>query len=242
MWNSDGCDPFERPKERLFRLSWDGNYWGENGAIALSELVYSEKMALGDQSALSGLSSIYYSAAGNAASRTRSSTFLGKPFWLLRAFRCLRKAEKLSDELERKVGVSKMSPDELDIRSSILRKAHRCDDALRCTQAGLSRSDLSPDTRVLLEIGLGEIMDEVGNNKAAGEAYARAIGFLMKIKPTTRVRYFKSLAEHYHRCKWHVPARNMAIKALKIAEDSNLTDQVVKIKPALAKYERLCRS
>lgn len=235
MWSSDGPDPFESPKDRLYRLTWQGKYWGRVGAIAQAKRIYGkrEKFLSANQRCLSALSSTYYSASANAAAHFRNASLFGQLFWFLRCVLCLEKAIRFSDELEELAGVGGMDHDELDIRSTILRRAHRHNEALVCTREALSRTHVPLGSRVLLEIGLGEIMDQMEKRSDADQAYLRAEVLVRKvdgvIEPTTTVRYYKSYALHYKHWGESQHAKDMLKRALEIAESNGLGDQITKI-------------
>ncbi|MBX4198265.1 hypothetical protein KW782_02920 [Candidatus Parcubacteria bacterium] len=84
--------PYQELQARLHRLSWQGEYWGPDGAIAVSKKLHKLNEALGGHHALSGLSSTYYSAAANAAARARKSGRIKEVIWFIRAYLALRTA------------------------------------------------------------------------------------------------------------------------------------------------------
>ncbi|MBX4198264.1 hypothetical protein KW782_02915 [Candidatus Parcubacteria bacterium] len=125
-----------------------------------------------------------------------------------------------------------MHHDELDIRSSILRKLGRHREALRCSREALSRKGISADSRVLLEMGVGEAMDALDREDAAQDAYDRALEHWSVVRPTTSVRLYRSYASHLKRIGNEKMARFFLAEASRIAGINNLGDQVLKIDAA----------
>jgi tetratricopeptide (TPR) repeat protein len=228
--NSNDEAVISKLQQRLYELSWKGEYGGRDGAIAVSKELFRLGSALSDQKPLSGLSSTYYSAAGNAWATAKSSGFPVKIFWMIRAFIYMKKAVHLSDTLAKEVGLSGMTPDELDVRSAILRKARRFNDALACGLNALCRIGIPWDTRVLLLIGVGETHDALKDQTMARRAYRLALELLGNVKPTTRVRYYRSHASHLCRSSEIERARQCWEEAIKIAIEYDLYDQIAKIR------------
>lgn len=243
MANTSSDNPIESLNSRLYRLTWAGDYWGKDSAIWLAKRLFREREKRGERmQALMSLSSTYYSAAGNAAAHAciRHGSIFPNPamlMWAIRAFLCLKKAERLSDRVQRELGIVGMNHDELGVRSAILCKAGRHREALLCTEQAMMRTGLSPDDQVLLAMGLGEIKSAVGESKDAQYAYSRAAELIPNTKPTTAVRFLKSFAEFLN-SQGGGGASNMLEEALEIARANHLDDQVLKIQ-SLRAYSSL---
>ena len=220
--------------EAVYALTWAGVLWGRTGAIRVSRLRAEYLKVLGEEaSALSALSSTYYTAAGNAAARVGQTSGAAKYLWLCRVVWCLVRAVVLSNRLERRAGLSGMTPDQLDVRASILRKARRYQAALRCIEEALRRGGRSPDTTALLEASRGEAFYALGMSAAATIAYAHALLLCDRVRPTTSVRVLKSWGAHRIRLGERGEARRVLRDALVLAEKHHLGDQEEKIRALL---------
>lgn len=225
----------------VYEKSWSGEYWGRDGAIALSkkrflEHIYDNELPAG----LSALSSTYYSAAGNALSRLKTSGLFAKPLWLTRALWCFLRAVMLSEELERLGGLDEMTSDQLDIRARILFKSRRYDKALVVTEKALSRFDLAADYRVysdtrtdsiaLLLMGRAEIYYAQGLRTLAPSELALQFAEWHGVRSTTRVRLLKSRSAILRRLGYERDADVTLREAFKIAAEHGLQDQITKLK------------
>lgn len=215
----------------VYELTWAGCFWGLKGAINYARQRAEYLTQLGEKvAALSSLSSTYYAAAGHAEAQAGLSLWL-RPFWLFRDWYSSSRAERLSDRLFVIVGrdIRAMNPDELNIRASILHRAGRYHEALVCLEAALGRQGkLKADTRALLEVKMAEVLDRLGQGSKAEHLYQLAFG--LKVEPTTSVRLYKSLGQHCLAFSEWERASSALATALKIAEENNLGDQIVKIK------------
>lgn len=139
---------------------WRGEYWGDDGVLRYVEDDI-QRFYDGDEEVparkLSRFSSIFYSAAGNAMANFKKEPW--KIWWAWRVLRCLHRAVRFSDRLHREVGLEGMTPDQLDVRQSVMRKARRYTDALSCIEEALGRpGELEPHTQALLHVGRAQIM------------------------------------------------------------------------------------
>lgn len=138
-----------------------------------------------------------------------------------------------------------MSPDELDVRSRICFKSRRLKEALRCSREALSRQWFSTNTRVLLLMGLAEILDASrgANYSRSGEVektYDEAFRLrgLLLLKPTTEVRLLKSYGAYLLRLGYSRQAEGILAGAVDIARKHNLGDQGAKLAPLWAEAQR----
>ena len=220
--------------EAVYALTWAGVLWGRTGAIRVSRLRAEYLKVLGEEaSALSALSSTYYTAAGNAVAHAQQARGWRKHLWRARAVVCLAIAVLLSNKLERRAGLSGMTPDQLDVRASILRKARRYQVALGCIEEALRRDGLSPDTTALLEAGRGEVLYALSRSTEATVAYNHALLMCDRVRPTTSVRVLKSWGAHRIRLGERGEARRVLRDALVLAEKHHLGDQEEKIRALL---------
>lgn len=223
--------------------TWAGEYWGAGGVIVLTEDRFRKSLhdSLGEPekeaAAYSSISSTYYSAAGNAYARFQRASLWTKPLWAIRAVRYLRKALEASDKVQALLGLLGMTPDQLDIRSTILRSVGRWDEALRCLEEALARPNLRPESRVLLLMGKAECLDREKKHPEAEDILHEASEICLAVRVQTQVRFHKAFGEHFERRRMLENARHEYETALWIArETGGLGDQEQKI---LARLERL---
>ncbi|MFH0852516.1 MAG: hypothetical protein V1845_02855 [bacterium] len=226
--------------QKVYTLTRQGKLWGKGGAIAWSRLRYKYLKAKGKElEGLMALSSTYYTAWGNALARARQNWLLAI-FWLPRAIWALCKALRLSDEV---VGLKNMTVGQLDIRASILAAAFfrpgHYEDALKCINEALSRSDICTDSLALLKIKLGEIRDR--QKADDGGIYFGEAQRMVSVKSDTRVRVLRALGAHMLRRKksrpvdYKIVAMSFCLEAMGIAKRENLGDQIVKIRALMKK-------
>lgn len=225
---------------RIYDGSWRGEYWGREGVIVLSKRRFRQRVREGKHAeALSALSSTYYSACGQAIARLKG-TNIRSPHDFFDAMRlgvlvlwCAWRTSFLSEIMEMRAGLANLTADQLDIRGRILLLQKRYRKAYEVTDRALDIPNLSPDTHVLLEIGLGEIANAMGRSAQAEVCYDRARAIVDGTRPTTQVRFYRSLAGHCKKNGELGLVRPYALRAMEIAEQNGLTDQLIKIQPYL---------
>jgi len=221
----------------VYNLTWQGELWGRNGAIAWSKRRYRHLESLGREGdGASALSSTYYAAWGNAFSRG----------WLVSGIWCAVCALIWSNFSEKAIGLENMNHGQLDIRASILVKWYIYRKAEKYLRKALEKKDITNDSRALVLCKLGEVQDRKILNRIRGEDGGIVFGEAVRIegvKNTTRVRVLKALGQHMLRKKRSRPldykwvAMRFFGEALEIAERDNLGDQIVKIKALIKKVE-----
>lgn len=217
----------------IHHLTWLGEFWGPEGVVALDEARARYLKDAGDERrAVANLQSTYYAAAGNANAQLAKSIFW-KTIWFIRAVKFLAKSERMSDDLVRIAGgITHMMPDELDVRSHILRKMKKYDEAMQCIEEALLRKDIAPNSKALLLMGKAEIFAQAQEFGGAHVVYAEAISlyerYLRLIPSSTFVRILKSMAMmQTHKT---IEARKKILdKAKSIALKEGLHDQIEKI-------------
>jgi tetratricopeptide (TPR) repeat protein len=218
----------------IYQLTWGGYLFGSLSVIPISRMRCRLLELLGRKTdGWSALASIYYTAYGNAFAKAELVGLAMKPVWRIRGIWYLWLALRISDRLERDVGIKKMSPGQLDVRANILAAAFwrpgRYKKALACIEEALSREDLSNGDLALLARKEGEIHDSLGEIVIANYAFKRALSF-SDVEPTTRVRVLKSFAGHELNYGRAENAKFLIKEAIALAEKNNLGDQVIKIK------------
>jgi hypothetical protein len=129
-------------------------------------------------SACCSLSSTYYSIVGTAFSQLKATI---RPTWLMwlaplrivlwcltwlpLAGWCYWRMLPLSDRMVALIGYDKMSPDQCDVRQSILRRRGRYHEAKRCIGIALEKNPAQAHTRGLLRVGLAQIYQHEGNKR-----------------------------------------------------------------------------
>lgn len=219
-------------KVTIHHQSWLGHYWGRAGAIALARarcFYLIGELGKTERDVLSSLSSTYYSASGNAWSRAKKAEILF-PFWAWRAWRCLRRAVRLADQLKRSVvKLSELSGDELDVLCSILRKAKRWESALACAVVGLQRTGLSNNTRCLLYLGQAQALEKLGQDSASLSAYIQAYDLKEQVSPGTQVRLMRVIAGRWERSGHTERAARGRTEARTLALLEGFDDQLIKL-------------
>jgi len=224
---------------RVYNLTWQGKLWGSDGAIKWSHVRYAYLSLFADRKGegASALSSTYYTAWGNAMAQIWQG-----PLWLIRAVCCAFWALSWSRFAEKEIGFKNMNHGQLDIRGSILAKAHMYRKAEKYLLKALEKKDISIDSRALVLCKLGEVLDKKKNYRAGvffGDA--RMLINTRDVKNTTRVRVLGALGAHMLRMKKKRPldykevAMMFLKQALEIAERDNLGDQIIKIKALMKK-------
>ncbi|OGG47144.1 hypothetical protein A2671_01970 [Candidatus Kaiserbacteria bacterium RIFCSPHIGHO2_01_FULL_49_13] len=145
-------DTVEELSKEISEKTWSGQFWGSQGAVELERRRFNlSKREGGEASAFGAASSTYYAAAGNAYARFKKAPW--QFWWAYRAFILRGYAVWLSDQIELKKGVTNMTPDELDVRQSILRRVKRYKEAKKCVHEALGRKNVARHTKALLLIG-----------------------------------------------------------------------------------------
>ncbi len=120
----------------------------------------------------SSLSSTYYSIAGTAFAQLQVALrprwlasmriALWCVTWLPLGLYCYWRMFSLSRMVVRLIGYAGMSPDQCDIRQSILRRRGKHEEAIVCIRAALEKQPEKAHTRGLLYVGLAEASLAVG--------------------------------------------------------------------------------
>lgn len=216
----------------IYHLTWLGEFWGPEGVVALDEARARYLRISGDERrAVANLQSTYYAAAGNANAKAVESIFR-ETVWLPCADNFLIKAKRASDDLVQIAGgITHMTPDELDVRSHILRKMEKYGEAMQCIEEALSRKDIFPNSRALFLMGKAEVFAQgQGDFERAQIFYETALvicrGF--PIPASTCVRILKSMAMTMKN-KTLEERRGLLAKAKSLAEKEGFQDQIEKI-------------
>jgi len=231
----------------IYHQTLRGAFWGSLGAIAKAEELFKIERGLGQHFASRNARSLtYFAASSNARNNARAKgvTLLEKIRWSLRARSCLRRASKISDELEDVVGLAGMTPDYLVVRAAILRRVGDKKRALACIERALSH-DLPPDLHVRVLSSKADILDELDQDEAALAAFAEAYKLTRLVSAKTLVRFVKARGLFYLRHQKKLPAKLDLLAALRLAEDHDLRDLVAEIKPLLdeiTEYPEMTRS
>lgn len=214
----------------IYHLTWLGRFWGPEGVIALDEIRANYLKEIGEKrKAFANLQSTYYAAAMNAEAQAMGNRFFKKLTWLVRASQYILNAEIMSDNVVRiSGGIEYMTPEELDVRSHILREVKKYREASQCIEQGLSRKDVSSNSKALLLMGKAEIFAHQGNFEAAHAVYAGTLSLREYIPPSTYVRILKSAAAAMTN-KTIEERKEMLQNAKLIAQGSGLEDQITKI-------------
>ena len=145
---------FGKDVEKIREKTLLGDFWGKCGAVSIQKQIlnfyraycrWDKKYYGGGTSSIfpvqlfSMASSTYYAASGNAGSRAKMSNLFPKVFWYWRAWRCLRKAERLSDKFAKLMLMEDMSLGELDTRACILNKTGRRKEAAALISHGIMK-------------------------------------------------------------------------------------------------------
>ncbi len=228
-WNSDELSRLVHDK------SWAGDLWGPTGAIAYAEARFEQQMnsAQTDREragAHTSLSSTYYTARGNADAHLRKSEGDERERWSERSQTYLKKALHHSNEVERLVGVEGMTPDQLDVRATILHSAGRTGEALGLVDEALARSEVTPESHALLLTRKARIHDERGRHSEAAALLIQAREEAKKVRGQTQVRIEKAWGRHLEAVGDKEGAGEAYDVALAQAEHmGGMDDQVAKI-------------
>lgn len=220
----------------IYDKSWVGDYWGANGALNKGVEFY--RMLIGEKQkrdALSSLSSTYFSAAGNASANFYQARFYAKPIWVLRATVCFLQASRLSDKLEKFIGITRINPEELSVRIAILLASSRYKRyrrAKECTETAFSQKIIKGDTKALVLSYFLNSRFTPKNESIRHCGELRAI-LLRSLRSTTRVRVLRELGLFQKRRGDVEGAREYFSKALKIAESEGSSDQILKIQAVM---------
>ncbi|TSC52814.1 MAG: hypothetical protein LiPW39_539 [Parcubacteria group bacterium LiPW_39] len=233
--NEKGRDDYSDDIGRkVYDLTWQGKLWGRGGAIELSRKRFKVLKTMGQESnGLFALASTHYTASGQANARAKQVWLFWKLAWWWRGFWYLWLAERLDGQAQRIKGIKNMTPGQLDVSASILAKAffkpRRYEKAIMLINEALGRKNVAPHSRALLRVKLGEIYDILGRFNQAAIIYGIDLQ-VGGLEATTEVRVLKSFGHHYKRLGDKKKAREFLEKALVLAENHNLGDQVIKIK------------
>lgn len=218
--------------QAIYEETWLGNYWSLTGALILewirARLINRHGSEEQKRSLLSGRSSTWGSAANQAKARSRKQAGT-KLFWLAIYLFCGWRALRFSNRFAKKVGLENMSAPELDIRTSILRKAGEYDGALWCTVVALGKKEVSTDGRALLLVSAGECQLALDSPVEANRFFRQAETLLPDTSPQVRVRVARALAAYHGRRSHHERAEELRTLAREIAEREGLADQLQKM-------------
>lgn len=260
--------PGEKRKKLIADLTLQGKFWGNSGALRLEEeflmICKTSALAFADPEKLrisslapkipaeffSAISSTYYAASGNALSHIKQANLFSKLLWYWRAWRCLRKAEKYSDNFARKISLQIMSLGELDVRACILNKTGRQKEALSVVSHGImkiltwqlgSKHDLCLFLIHEAEIITG--MRKYDKENKAEKNYRQAMELTEdETVPTlTKVRVMKSYGNFLAKNKRIDEAESVLGDALDLARENKFYDQERKIKATFKTFKLVIR-
>lgn len=231
--------------KRISELTCKGLFFGKNGVIVMEKerLKLNRSFGQSPVELLSAVSSTYYAASGNAVSRAKVSNLFLKPLWCWRAWRCLRKAEKYSDEFAKLKPMEDMSLGELDVRACVLHKSGRRDEAEELLSHGImkiltgqlgTKHDLC-----LFLVHESEIISSIrkyDKENKVEKNYQQALKLSEDetVPVLTKVRVMKSYGKFLADINRNYEAKHLLDQAYWLAEENDLNDQVVKIKALLA--------
>lgn len=249
---------YGRYLEEIKGKTLSGDFWGKNGALFYQDqtmlLFQKYEKSCNDKTKFSipvelfsMSSSNYYAANGNALSRIGQAGLFSKPLWCWRAWRCLRRAEKLSDKFASLKKMEDMTLGELDGRACILHKARRRNEAAGLLGHGImkiiaqqmgTKHDLC-----LFLIHEAEILTEMKRSNDARENYNQALGLLEDetILALTKVRVLKSYGKFLAENKRINEAEDVLGDALNLARKNCLYDQERKIKTIFKTFKLVIR-
>jgi tetratricopeptide (TPR) repeat protein len=219
----------------IYHLTWAGHLFGPLSVIPLARMRLAvNKMEGRAADGFSAISSIYYTAWGNAMARAKQQKFLlSALYWLARGYWYLWLAIRASDKVLNFLGYAKMSVGMLDIRASILTatfwRVDHLKDALACIMEPFGRPDNSKDDIALLLRKKGEICYRMGDIDLAHYAFEAALKE-RPVMPSTRVRVLRSYIWYSRKQQNDNQAKRFANEAIELAEMNNLGDQIIKIK------------
>lgn len=208
----------------IYNLTWLGKFWGWTGVIALHEIRHRHFQDF------SALSSTYYAASGNAKARAKNN-----PLWIIIAAVCFWRALRLSDRFAKMVTLKNMTVGQLDVRSHILRKAGRHEEALKCVDEALFREDIERHSKALLLIGAAESLEVTGKKDEAHKMYTKALFMSQRddMPVDTTIRVLRSVAKferrQYRNIAEYKGDEKLFRRAYELALENNLNDQRDKI-------------
>ena len=232
-------------REKISELTLKGLFWGKNGALALEKegSKINKRFGFHFTEFLSGISSTYYAASGNAVSLADGIPFLVtvyfRIFWLWRAWRCLRKAEIFSDKFAALRRMEDMSLGELDTRACILNKRGRRNEALALISHGImkiltgqigTKHDLC--LFLIHEAETITSMRRYDKENKTEKNYQQALKLSEDetVPALTKVRVMKSYGKFLAENKRIDEAESMLGNALDLARENDLYDQERKLK------------
>lgn len=247
--------------EEIRRKTLLGDFWGKYGAVSIQKQIVNFYRAccrrdkkLNDNRVyiipvaflFSAASSTYYAAGGNAFSHIGQvqADLFSMPLWFWRGWKCLRKAEKYSDEFAKLKPMKNMTLGELDTRACILSKRGRRNEAAGLLSHGikeiLTKQTGTKHDLCLFLVHESEIISSMRKydkeNKAeANYQQAMKLSEDEAVPALTKVRVMKSYGKFLAGVDKVVEAKDVLNKGLVLAEENNLDDQVVKIKALLAR-------
>jgi hypothetical protein len=190
--------------------------------------------------AMSALSSTLYSVAGTAKSKfvsTKPQTY----HWLLLGV-MFYSAVRVSDRMVKlaKKWEIELSPNQLDIRQSILRRANRLDDALECIGEALEKLPEPSMTKCLLLAGMAEVHTVLLRQmKSTRPEILAIVGQITEnheranrgklVEPGQTVRVYRMLAVVHERIGDHEKSVMFRGKAFLVAQSHGLHDQIAKL-------------
>lgn len=239
---------FGEARKLIGNLTEKGKFWGRGEALCLEKRLinagfFANKKPIIIAEMFSAASSTYYAANGNALSHIWQANLFSKSLWFWRAWRCLRKAEKYSDEFARLKRMEDMTLGELDTRACVLNKAGRRNEALVLLRHGIVKIPTkqigTKHDLCLFLIHEAEIYGKMKKIVEAENNYTKAIKFALP--DLTKVRVLKSYGKFLAENKRIDAAESLLGDALDLAMDNNLHDQEVKIKAIFKHFKLVIR-
>jgi len=228
--------------------------WSETSFLAKLQLFFKsrkqekEKMQSNNQqvraAGYSALSGTYYSIVGTAVSQLKAALRprLLAPVkvvawcltWLPLAAYCYWRMLPLSNRVVELIGYDGMSPEQCDVRQSILRRRGQYEEAKKCIDAALAKNPEKVHTRGLLHVGLAEIYRHEGdwrNTETEVKAAIAEAEKAEKIDPRQAVRIYKHCADLLGWIGGHSPDFSDALrrKAQELAQATGARDQLLKL-------------
>jgi hypothetical protein len=175
----------------------------------------------------SALSSICYTVAGKEKAEGNTAAYKEH----------LQKAVALSDAYAAEH--SALTPDELDVRQTILREAKRDEEALRVIDEGLKKVGLSAATKSLLLVGQTEALLKVEGEKAEKrvkkimEEVKALVARVEEEAPLQAIRIYRALARYAKHIGNRTELAQLAQKAQVLIDERGAKDQERKLKSDL---------
>lgn len=242
--------------EKIREKTLLGDFWGKNGAVSYQRKIINcckaycrrdNKLYL---ESFSMFSSTYYAANGNALSHIGQANLFSKPLWCWRAWRCLRKAEKYSDEFARLKPMEDMTLGELDVRACVLNKAGRRSEATSLLSHGImkiltgqigTKHDLCLFLIHEAEVIIGIRKYDKENKAEKNYQQAMKLSEDEAVPALTKVRVMKSYGKFLVENKRIDEAESVLGDALDLARDNKLYDQERKIKAIFETFKLAIR-